>query len=120
MTTSEAESTRLRAPASAVYIWTEGDLIYLLIPSPTTDKTHTIRFPNTPTGWIAVNSTLRAREVSEASARTVGNKPAPVQYDIDEMLKTLKKSPNPRIKKAPLDDSITVDDLELDFSDFSK
>lgn len=108
-------------PSYAASIWTAGDTIYLSLP-PTfgTESGHTVHFPLSPSGWIAVNSILKAREAAERSARTIGNKAAPVQYDIDKVLMSLAKtqarveklSPDPRLRRdAPPD--LTLEDLGL-------
>lgn len=103
------------APSYAASIWTVGDTIHMTLPPVYgQEKGHSVVFPNSPAGWLAINSILRDRERQERR-RAIGTRAAPVQYDIDKMVQAMGKPitqvPSARKVQAPPD--LSLEDLGL-------
>jgi hypothetical protein len=106
------------APSYAATIWTTGDTIHLALPAQYgEDKGHSVVFPNSSAGWMAISMILRDRERAERTNRRVGTAGAPVQYDLDKVLKQLTAGKPvtkvPSARKVKAEDDLTLEDLGL-------
>lgn len=104
-------------PHYAASIWISGDKLMLAMPStvPGSDKGHTAVLPATADGLSVVMSILKERS-REGYRPTIGTKAAPPQYDIDAILRSMKKTTVPPSAKelrreAPA--TLTIEDLDL-------
>jgi hypothetical protein len=93
-------------PAHAAYIWVAGaDLFLGLPPVPGGTKGHQVRLPATDRGLAVALDILRERARAPGvphryGGHVIGTKGAPVQYDIEEVLRRLgKPSPGARAEE---------------------
>jgi hypothetical protein len=95
-------------PSYASTIWLAGDHLCLAIASGPDSKPHVIRLPlakcqvertasgataGTAMGWQALLEVLKQRQATQAKPVRLGDRAAPVQYDIDEMLGAMRNAP---------------------------
>jgi hypothetical protein len=91
-------------PAYAMTIWLAGDQIHITLPSGPGGKIHTIRIPLAKCsietsewgeplarqrGWLVLLELLKQRQQERTAPIRMGDRAAPVQYDIDQMLKAV-------------------------------
>lgn len=99
-------------PSYAAHLWVVGDQIKLgLPPLEQNQQSHTVSMPFTIAGMQALLMILRDRE-RQRVRQTVGTKAAPTQYNVEEMLKLMKKAP----KKPKVEAASVADCLELEIS----
>lgn len=103
-------------PSYAASIYTVGDQIILVLPpSPLTDRSHTVKLPNTPAGWQTVSMILKDRERQERSP-TIASKGAPNQWNAEQILKAMKSATItkvPAVHKKDAPPTLTLKDLGL-------
>ncbi len=95
-------------PSYACQIWLAGNTIHLALPSGPDGKSHVVRIPLAKCsieqsewgqplarqlGWVVLQDILKQRQV-QREAPKIGQRSAPVQYDIDAMLHAM-----PTVKK---------------------
>lgn len=108
-------------PSYAANIWAVGDKIAIGLPGFHGARPHTVLIPPTTNGMLMLWHILRARARDEELARpaTIGRASAPVQYNVDEMLRAMGESapkvaqlpPGGARKEAPA--TLTLEDLDL-------
>ena len=98
-------------PSYAAHIWVVGNEIHLALPPLEGHKqSHTVVLPWNAKALDHLLHILRHRE-TQTRQQTVATPASPTQWDIEQVMKAMKKSPNKKLEEA------TVDDLaELDFS----
>jgi hypothetical protein len=84
-------------------IWLAGDTIHLALPSGSDGKSHIVRIPLTKCsiecsewgqplarqlGWVVLQDILKQRQ-QQREAPKIGQRSAPVQYDIEAMLRAV-------------------------------
>lgn len=113
------ETAMKTTPDYAASIWMEGHSIHMMLPPIHGQDGHTVEFKDTEAGWAALRITLKDRETYSRSRARIGTPPAPVQHDIDLVIKALAagKAITHVGTKKKFDDSITLDDLEFDMED---
>ncbi len=99
-------------PSYATTIWLDGKgNLLLALPSGPDSKAHTITIPlakcgiertdggstkSTQLGWQALLEVLKQRQAAQKRPVRLGDRAAPVQYDLDEMLGALRTGGKPR------------------------
>ena len=88
-------------PSHCAGIWTNGMEVLVSFPGTGGSRGHTVRLPldklNVPdgaafAGWRILRDLLFARMRSEnETQRTIGTRGAPVQYDLEVMLRSMRK-----------------------------
>jgi hypothetical protein len=108
-------------PACAVSIWLVGDRLMIGVPPVgderastkviPLDRCHVVKNSSSQTGWQFILNLLRdrAQMARENQKSTIGSKGDPVQYDIDEMLKLMRRS---TVKPQKVGE-LTLEDLGL-------
>lgn len=92
-------------PAHAAYIWLAGpDLFLGLPPVPGGTKGHQVRLPANERGLSVALGILQERARAPGKPHHVGTKGAPVQYDLEEVLKRLGK-PSPGARAEALSEA---------------
>jgi len=71
-------------PATAAYIWTEGETIWLGLPATTAERGHSVPVPATAEGLAQVLRILRARE--KASRCAIATEAAPTRAQVEAAL----------------------------------
>lgn len=94
-------------PSYTTVIWLAGDQIHLSLPSGPDGKSHTIRIPLAKCsiesgewgeplarqrGWLVLLDILKQRQQERQQPVRLGDRAAPVQYDIDAMLRAVSTS----------------------------
>lgn len=99
-------------PDYAASIWLIGDEIALCLPAQVEGaRAHTIQLPATDKGMVALMTILRDR--ARASNRTIGTKAAPVQYDVEALLRGMSITKVPPAYKTEARPDLSLDDLDL-------
>ena len=95
-------------PSYVTQIWLAGDFIHMALPSGPDGKIHVIKVPvgkcsietsewgeplASQRGWMVVLDLLKQRQQERAAPSRLGDRAAPVQYDIDAMLRAVSTSP---------------------------
>jgi hypothetical protein len=90
-------------PSYAMQIWLAGDTIHLALPSGPDGKSHVVRIPLAKCsietsewgqplarqlGWVVLTDILKQRQQQREAPR-IGQRSAPVQYDIEAMLRAV-------------------------------
>jgi hypothetical protein len=90
-------------PFYAMQIWLAGDTIHLALPSGQDGKSHIVRIPLAKCsietsewgqplarqlGWVVLQDILKSRQQQREAPR-IGQRSAPVQYDIEAMLRAV-------------------------------
>lgn len=90
-------------PSYAMQIWLAGDIIHLALPSGPDGKSHVVRIPLAKCsieqsewgqplarqlGWVVLVDILKQRQATREAPR-IGQRSAPVQYDIEAMLRAV-------------------------------
>lgn len=90
-------------PSYAIQLWLAGDTIHLALPSGPDGKSHIIRIPLAKCsieqaeggqplarqlGWVVLLDILKQRQAAREAPR-IGQRSAPVQYDIEAMLRAV-------------------------------
>lgn len=103
-------SLKRPAPKSAATVWLEGDQLMVNFES------HTVKIPLAKCsvecsgfgqplvrqlGWHSLLSMLREREIH--MNQTIGTRGAPVQYDVEQMVKQFKETRKPVTADAVVD-----------------
>ena len=103
---------RYPAPSYAAMVWYTPEGIRIALPAALGETGHSILLPLKEASWGVMLGILRerARFADERSARTIGTRAAPVQYDIEAILRAMGSSaPTPhRIEPRR---TLTLDDL---------
>lgn len=107
----------MNEPVHTAHIWAEGDNFHISFPPlPGFSKSHSIVLPLTVNGFTVAAQILRERE-RLATKATIATSGSPIQYDIESMLKSIRKIP-PKSKQLATSD-LSLDDLgDLDLSEF--
>lgn len=94
-------------PSYVTSIWLAGDQIFMALPSGPDGKIHTIKVPlakcsietsewgeplASQRGWMVVLDILKQRQQERQAPARLGDRAAPVQYDIDAMLRAVNSS----------------------------
>lgn len=114
-----SESSNYPLPSTAANIWAVGDKLALGLPGFHGARPHTVLLPPTTNGMLMLWHILRARARDEElrAPSTIGRTSAPVQYDVDAMLRAMgatvevTKIPMARPKEAQ--PTLTLDDLDI-------
>ena len=100
-------------PSYVTSIWLAGDTIHLALPSGPDGKSHIIRIPLAKCsiessewgeplarqrGWLVLLDILKQRQQERQQPVRLGDRAAPVQYDIDAMLRAVS-SASPQSRK---------------------
>lgn len=95
-------------PSYATTIWLAGDHLCLALPSGPDSKPHIVRVPiakcsiertdggstkSTQLGWQAILEILKQRAATQERPVRLGDRAAPVQYDMDAMLRAMGSAP---------------------------
>lgn len=90
-------------PSYAIQVWLAGDTIHLALPSGPDGKSHVVRIPLAKCsieqseggqplarqlGWVVLLDILKQRQAAREAPR-IGQRSAPVQYDIEAMLRAV-------------------------------
>lgn len=90
-------------PSYAMQIWLVGETIHLALPSGPDGKSHIVRIPLAKCsieqsewgqplvrqlGWVVLQDILKSRQQQREAPR-IGQRSAPVQYDIEAMLRAV-------------------------------
>lgn len=90
-------------PSYAIQVWLAGDTIHLALPSGPVGKSHIVRIPLAKCsietsewgqplarqlGWVVLQDILKQRQQQREAPR-IGQRSAPVQYDIEAMLRAV-------------------------------
>lgn len=90
-------------PSYCMQIWLAGDTIHLALPSGPDGKSHVVRIPLAKCsietyewgqplarqlGWVVLTDILKQRQAAREAPK-IGQRSAPVQYDIDAMLRAV-------------------------------
>lgn len=115
-------------PSYATTIWLAADHICLALPSGPDSKAHVIRIPlqkcsiertdsgstlGTQMGWQALLEILKQRAATQERPIRLGDRGAPVQYDIDAMLRAASAGTSRRFD-ASGNEQLSYDDLEFE------
>lgn len=110
-------------PSYAATIWLAGENICIALPSGASQKSHTIRIPVAKCsietsewgeplarqrGWMVLLDILKQRQ--QLREAPIGTRAAPVQYDIEEMLRAIQ----PKRYTTSGQEEISYDDLFKD------
>lgn len=114
-------------PSYATTIWLAGEHLHLALPSGPDGKAHTIRIPlakcsieqteggstlGRQMGWQALLAILKERSALANRPVRLGDRAAPVQYDIDAMVRAVSStSTKPKVFNARGTEQIDYDDL---------
>lgn len=104
-------------PHYAASIWCSGDRIMLAIPPRAGEaRGHTLQFPNNAAGMTIILDILRERQ--REGYQPIGHKSAPVQYDVDAILRkmggaTVQITVVPPVRKVDAQPTLSVDDLDF-------
>jgi hypothetical protein len=103
---------RYPAPSYAAHVWLTPDGLRVGLPAALGESGHTILLPFKDASWSVLCGILRerARFADRRDQRTIGHRAAPVQYDIEAILRAMGSSaPTPhRIERQR---TLTLDDL---------
>lgn len=115
-------------PSYATTIWQAGDHICLALPSGPDSKAHVIRIPlakcalartdsgaiaGDALGWSALLEILKQRAALQERPVRLGDRAAPVQYDIDAMLRAASGGTSRRFDGQG-NEQLDYDQLEFD------
>jgi hypothetical protein len=110
-------------PSYVTQTWVSGDKLFVCFPPTRGDKSHTVQLPATPAGFAILGSLLQERS-REGYEPSIGTRAAPVQYDIDKMLRQMgamnggstsevKVQKLPPVRKQEAKPTLSIADLEL-------
>lgn len=112
-------------PSHAASIWLTGEALFLALPGTNGARGHTVRIPRgrceapgdiaALSGWSVLLELLRQRmhAAEEGTRASIGTRAAPVQYDIDGMLRSLGKRSVPKYDSSGRPNSCDAEDLGL-------
>lgn len=104
MTEQQSTISGYPLPSYCMQIWLAGDTIHLALPSGQDGKFHVVRVPLTKCsieqseggsplgrqlGWVVLLDILKQRQAAREAPK-IGQRSAPVQYDIEAMLRAVQ------------------------------
>lgn len=107
----------MSAPDHSIKVWLEADEIHCEISSPVDGaRAHSFFVPATQAGFAVFVSVLKERERVSYNHQLIGTAAAPVQYDIEGIMRAMGSNmtgrlPPRRLVEAPSD--LKLEDLDL-------
>jgi len=111
----EPSPERYPPPSHAATVWFTPQGIRLALAASLAEPGHTVLLPLRDASWDVLTSILRERARNDRASRTIGHRSAPVQYDVETLLRAMTSRVTTRSLAKPTRE-LTLDELatELD------